>query len=94
MQKMIAAVGLMLAGATPAAAQDSPTLYSGGPIITMAGDTPELVEAVVTQGGIIRFIGARREAKHALVQTCTMSIWAAVRCYRASLTAIRTSVWH
>lgn len=63
MFKRIAAVSLMLAGATAAAAQEAPTLYAGGPIITMAGDAPEQVEAVVTQGGVIRFVGSQREAE-------------------------------
>lgn len=62
MFKSLTAASLMLAGATAAASQEAPTLYSGGPIITMAGDTPEQVEAVVTQAGIIRFVGTRSAA--------------------------------
>lgn len=53
----------LMTGATAATAQDRPTLYSGGPIITMAGETPEQVEAVVTQGGVIRFAGRRADAE-------------------------------
>lgn len=56
------ASGLAMAIATPVAAQDQPTIYSGGPIITMAGGAPEQAEAVVTQGGVIRFVGTRAEA--------------------------------
>ena len=63
MRHMFWATGLMLACATGATAQDRPTIYSGGTILTMAGDTPETVEAVVSEGGIIRFAGARAEAE-------------------------------
>lgn len=63
MRQMLCAIGLMVVGATTAAAQERATLYSGGPIITMAGETPEQVEAVVAQGGLIRFVGPRAEAE-------------------------------
>jgi predicted amidohydrolase YtcJ len=63
MRNMIPAVGLLLTLATGASAQDRATLFSGGPIISMAGDTPEQAEAVVAQGGLIRFVGPRAEAE-------------------------------
>jgi predicted amidohydrolase YtcJ len=40
-----------------------PILYYGGDILTMEGDTPNYVEAVVVQGGRIAFVGARAEAE-------------------------------
>ncbi len=46
-----------------AAASDAPppaqTLYFGGPIVTMEGDTPEYVEAVVTRDGVIIYAGKK-----------------------------------
>ncbi len=45
------------------------TLYFGGPIITMQGDAPETVEAVLVRGGKIEAIGTiaslKKRAKHA-----------------------------
>jgi predicted amidohydrolase YtcJ len=40
-----------------------PTLYYGGDILTMEGDTPHYAEAVVVQGGRIAFVGAKAEAE-------------------------------
>ncbi len=52
-----------------AAAPAQNTLYFGGPIITMAGDAPETVEAVLVSGGKIEAIGTiaslKKRAKHA-----------------------------
>jgi len=45
-------------------AQDA-TLYRGGPIITMDGDTPKTVEAVVTRGDRITFAGSEKQARKA-----------------------------
>ena len=59
---------LLLTIAAPASAQDSATLYRGGPIITMDGDTPQMVEAVVTRNGRIAFVGAEKEAHTAAGQ--------------------------
>lgn len=56
---------LLLTIAAPASAQDSATLYRGGPIITMDGDTPQTVEAVVTRDGRIAFAGPEKEARTA-----------------------------
>lgn len=62
--KITAAVALLLATTTPAIAQDT-TLYLGGPIITMDGDTPKTVEAVVTKGDRITFVGPENQARQA-----------------------------
>ena len=47
--------------ATPASAQEM-TLYRGGPIVTMDGDAPQTVEAVVTREGRITFVGSEKAA--------------------------------
>ncbi len=39
------------------------TLYFGGDILTMAGPTPEYVEALVVRGGRIEFAGAKVDAE-------------------------------
>ena len=56
---------LLLTIAAPASAQDSATLYRGGPIITMDGDSPQTVEAVVTRDGRIAFVGTEKDARKA-----------------------------
>jgi predicted amidohydrolase YtcJ len=40
----------------------SQTLYFGGHILTMAGDTPEFVEALLVEGEVITFTGSMKEA--------------------------------
>jgi hypothetical protein len=60
--KLTAAIALLAASATPAIAQDS-IVYRGGPIVTMDGDTPQTVEAVVTRDGRIAFVGAEKAAR-------------------------------
>ncbi len=62
----IAAGIALLASAAPAWAEaPAPTqLWHGGPIITMDGDHPQTVEAVVEQGGKIIFAGAEPHARH------------------------------
>lgn len=62
--KLTAAVALLLATTAPAIAQDS-ILYRGGPIVTMDGDTPQMVEAVVTRGDRIAFVGSEKQAREA-----------------------------
>lgn len=42
---------------------NSPQLYHNGSIITMKGDRPEYVEAVVTENGKIAFVGTLAEAE-------------------------------
>lgn len=59
---------LLLTIAAPASAQESATLYRGGPIVTMDGDTPQTVEAVVTRDGRITFAGSEKEARAAAGQ--------------------------
>lgn len=39
------------------------TVYFGGNIITMVGDTPQYVEAIVIKDGIIMFVGLSNQAK-------------------------------
>jgi predicted amidohydrolase YtcJ len=41
------------------------TLYAGGPIITMAGDAPEIAEAIAVKNGKIIAVGAWRDVIHA-----------------------------
>ncbi|NYF33613.1 amidohydrolase [Sphingopyxis sp. JAI108] len=62
--KITAAIALLLATTTPAIAQDT-TIYRGGPIITMDGDTPQTVEAVVARDGRIAFAGSEKQARKA-----------------------------
>lgn len=62
MKRPTALAALLLAFAAPAAAQDT-TLYRGGSIVTMDGDTPHMVEAVVTEGDRIAFAGPEKEAR-------------------------------
>ncbi|MFO1090205.1 MAG: amidohydrolase [Hyphomicrobiales bacterium] len=50
----------LLGLACPVYAAD--TIYAGGPIITMAGETPQTVEAVVVRDGKILFAGAKADA--------------------------------
>ncbi len=44
------------------AAQSADTLYTGGTILTMAGETPTTVEALAVGGGRIRYAGPLRGA--------------------------------
>lgn len=63
----LAAMGLIVAA--PLAAQESAaTLWRGGPIITMDGDRPTTVEAVVERDGKIVFVGTEEEARRAAGQ--------------------------
>jgi predicted amidohydrolase YtcJ len=62
--KFTAAAALLLATTGPALAQDK-TLYRGGPIVTMDGDSPQLVEAIVTAGDRITFVGPEKAARKA-----------------------------
>lgn len=53
-------------GVNPAGAETRPAaanLYFKGPILTMEGDQPEYVEALVEQDGLIAFAGPLREAR-------------------------------
>lgn len=64
MIRLTAAIALLLATTMPASAQET-TLYRGGPIVTMDGDTPQTVEAVVTTGTRITFAGPEKQARKA-----------------------------
>ncbi len=59
-----AGLWLALALAAPAGAEPA-TLWRGGPIITMAGDVPQTVEAVVARDGRILFAGDLAAARKA-----------------------------
>ena len=61
-------VGLALVLTSPAAAQDRPTLYRVGPIITMDGDTPHSIEAVIAHKGRVTFVGTEKQARQAAGQ--------------------------
>ena len=50
-----ALAAILLTGAAPA--RDPVTIYSGGPIVTMTGDTPETVEAIAVRDGRIVAVG-------------------------------------
>src|SRR3546814_19815242 len=54
--KSIATLAALLLLAVPANAQDT-IIYRGGPIVTMDGDSPQTVEAVVTKDGRIDYVG-------------------------------------
>lgn len=43
--------------------QEVPTLWHGGTILTMDGETPRTVQAVVTRGGKIVFTGTQKQAR-------------------------------
>ena len=64
MKRLTAAVALLLATSAPAIAQDT-ILYRGGPIVTMDGNAPQTVEAVVARGGRIAFAGIEKQARKA-----------------------------
>ncbi|MBJ7439303.1 MAG: amidohydrolase [Sphingopyxis sp.] len=65
MKTLTGIAALLLTIAAPVSAQDNATIYRGGPIITMDGDTPQTVEAVVTREGRIAFVGAEKTARKA-----------------------------
>ena len=68
MSKLIPSGALLLALAmsTPLAAKDAPapaSLWHGGPILTMDGNRPQTVRAVVERGGRIVYAGAEAQAR-------------------------------
>lgn len=52
--------------------QNSTFILHGGPILTMQGDTPTYVEAMLVENGVIKFTGALANAKqiNPLISTC------------------------
>ncbi len=57
----VAAAGL-LAGCAPQAADKTATVYTGGDILTLAGETPTYVEALAVRDGKIVAAGSRADA--------------------------------
>ena len=55
-------LGCRDAGDKPDSALSQATVYYGGDILTMEGDTPRYVEALVVRDGKIEFAGASDEA--------------------------------
>lgn len=60
---VMAAVTLLLGEGSAYAREGQTLIYLGGPIVTMAGDEPETVEAVAVRGGTIVAIGSRAEVE-------------------------------
>ncbi len=68
-------LGILLSGCTPSAPPTGSTvLYYGGDILTMDGETPQYVEAVVSRDGKIVFAGkqADAEAQFGNAQKCDL----------------------
>jgi hypothetical protein len=57
---VLAACGKRPADSSPAAAAD--LIITGGPIVTMEGDQPVTVEAIVVDDGRITFVGSKKDA--------------------------------
>jgi hypothetical protein len=57
---LLAACSRQAADTTPATAAD--LIITGGPIVTMEGDQPTIVEAIVVDEGRITFVGSKAEA--------------------------------
>ncbi len=54
---------LVMAACSTSESQHSPTtVYSGGDILTLEGDSPTYVEAIVVRDGLIEFAGSEKEA--------------------------------
>lgn len=60
--KIFMLLGLFTGGFSVAFAQNSPTHYFGGSILTLSGDSPAYVESVVSQGGNIVYAGKQASA--------------------------------
>lgn len=63
MKRILLAILAILVAAPLAARSEPAILYFGGPIVTMQGDTPETVEAVLVRGGRIVLAGSRAAAE-------------------------------
>jgi len=64
---LVSAVALALAACSQKAADTSPVaaadlVITGGPIVTMEGDQPTMVEAIVVDDGKITFVGSKADA--------------------------------
>ena len=53
---------LTITGIAAAYAKDADTIYYGGDILTMNGDSPNYAEAVVVEAGKIAFVGSKTKA--------------------------------
>ncbi|WP_149275350.1 amidohydrolase [Pareuzebyella sediminis] len=60
---VFASLCVLLASCTTKTEQADQTLYYNGDIVTMAGDDPQYVEALVEENGKISFIGTKEEAE-------------------------------
>ena len=64
MKRLVLLLACTATGALAAPA-DRATVWSGGPIITMAGDTPETIEALAVRDGKIIAAGKLAEVQKA-----------------------------
>ncbi len=60
---MIAGVGSEVKAQKNKTGNTDQTLYFGGDIITMEGDQPQYIEALVQENGKIAFVGSKKEAR-------------------------------
>ncbi len=73
----VAACGKMAVGgsAAPDLADDvADTIYVGGDILTMQGDTPQYVEALAVKDGEILFVGGKADAEVAVHQLAAADV--------------------
>jgi len=70
-----AIVAVFLAGNARAQTEDAvATIYSGGEIVTMEGDQPEYVEALVVRDGVIAYLGSRPGAQNRFPEAETFDL--------------------
>ncbi len=55
-------VALLIAGISVSTFANTSTIYFNGDILTMQGDRPQYVEAIVIQGDTIKFVGSKKQA--------------------------------
>jgi predicted amidohydrolase YtcJ len=60
---LLGGMAFALTGMPALADSTGPTIYTGGTILTMAGDEPELVEAVAVRDGAILAVGSRESVE-------------------------------
>jgi hypothetical protein len=59
---IILGIGLLFSCKQNEKSENTATVYYGGDIITMVGETPEFAEAIVVKDGEIIFVGTSGEA--------------------------------